>query len=106
MFSIILILTSIYGASTFHETVTNKTRENLSLVMFGEKTHNCLSKAFVFDEFADGHTPELVKYQNILDTYNIIFLFVYLGILYLGSALVVRYFNSTVGRVERSETRH
>lgn len=93
MVAISLILACGYGVSMLQNDVTANTRINFNKTMFGEPMHDCMMNAFKVESLAEEGDPKLEKLGRELMIYNILFLIVQIGILYLGSALIVRIFN-------------
>jgi NADH:ubiquinone oxidoreductase subunit 3 (subunit A) len=106
MLAIGLFLACGYGALLFHSDVTANTRTNYSKAMFGEPMHDCMMNTFKLENLAKEDDPKLERLSKELMIYDILFLIVQVGILYLGSALIVRRFNKKFEEKNAKNAQH
>ena len=104
MLAIIVILACGYGALMLQDDVTANTRENLGKTMFGEPLYDCMQNSLSMESIADENDPKLLNLSRKLTIYNVLFFIVQLGILYLGSALIVRKFNKKLQNIQDGKT--
>jgi len=104
MLAIITMLALSHGAAMLQSDVTSNTRDSLSKAMFGEPLHECLKSTLSLENLADENDPDFIRLNREVNIYNLLFFIVQLGILYLGSALIVRAFNKRL-KTKAEETR-
>jgi len=98
------MLACSYGLSMYESSVTENTRDNLNKAMFGEPMHECMKNTFNLESIADENDQLFVKLKNKLTLYTVLFIIMQLGILYLGSALIVRGFNKKLQKIQAKRT--
>ena len=93
MLVIFTMLLLSYGALTLQGNITAPTKEKISNIFMGDKMMECMKTAFDPDSNVAEDDPEVNRLETKLNLYSALFIIVQIGILYLGSAFIVRKFN-------------
>jgi hypothetical protein len=92
MLIIFVMLMLSNGVSVYHGDVTRPINEKIGRIMLGDSMMECMKDTYK-EYDAETNDPKVDSLQLKLYLYFALFLAVQLGILYLGSAFIVRKFN-------------